>query len=70
MDPDALDDCEDVELAIYTVPATRSLQGQDAAAKFILMLKEGSHLGQQAIKDISFGVLELFRGNLDEIPLP
>jgi hypothetical protein len=52
------------------VPATRSLQGQDAAAKFILMLKEGSHLGQQAIKDISFGVLELFRGNLDEIPLP
>ena len=46
---------------------SQSLEGQCAAAKFLLMIKEGRRLSQQAVTDISSGAVELLKSNLYEV---
>jgi hypothetical protein len=49
---------------LYIIPAPTV---QDAAARFRLMIKEGRRLIQQAVTDVSVGVMQLMTAKLDEL---
>jgi hypothetical protein len=57
----------DPEVEIETTLGNPKPTVQDAAARFLLMMKEARRLSQQAVSDVSVGVVKLMTAKLDEV---
>jgi hypothetical protein len=57
----------DPEVEIETTLGNPKPTVQDAAARFLLMMKEARRLSQQAVSDVSVGVVKLMTAKLDEL---